>query len=98
MSDAESKDAIQAIRLSLAEVSNELSRFSHDVQNPLSILTGNVELINALTAGGGLDSGVQESLDDIQAAAHKLSSIVGRLQAIRERVLELSASNEPGKS
>ena len=92
MSASEQHSELTAARAHLEVLASELTRFSHDVQNPLSILSGNIELINAMSGEGAFEPAVQESFDDIQVAIGKLAEIVGRLQSIRERVSEIESA------
>lgn len=69
----------------LAEAARALSRFQHDLSNPVAVIVGNVQLIAELARASG-DEMLLESLDDIAEAAERVESQLGRLTAIRKRM------------
>ncbi len=70
-------------REQLAEVKRQLNRLHHDLQNPLSVLSGNVELVRAVSGDFELDETIVQSLEDIHAASHQLVELLDRLKLIQ---------------
>jgi len=74
----------------LEEIRGQLSRVHHDINNPLSVISGNVELISELTTALGMKGDLEGPLEDIAAAVDLLTENVDRLLAVRGLLNELS--------
>jgi signal transduction histidine kinase len=73
----------QAIGAQLERIRAELSRIHHDINNPMSVIAGNTELIGALLEATTPDAGVEAALVDLRTAVDMLGDQVDRLLALR---------------
>jgi signal transduction histidine kinase len=73
----------QAIGAQLERIRAELSRIHHDINNPISVIAGNAELIGALLEATTPDAGVEAALVDLRTAVDMLGDQVDRLLALR---------------
>lgn len=80
MSDA---TRIQDLGAQLERIRAELSRVHHDLNNPLSVIAGNAELLDVLTEGDGAGPGVREAIKDLLLAVEQLTGHTDRLLAVR---------------
>ena len=80
MSDA---TRIQDLGAQLERIRAELSRVHHDLNNPLSVIAGNAELLDVLTEGDGADPGGREAIKDLLLAVEQLTGHTDRLLAVR---------------
>lgn len=76
----------------LEAIRGQLSRVHHDINNPLSVISGNVELISELTNALGMKGDLEGPLEDIAAAVVQLTENVDKLLAVRGLLNELSPS------
>lgn len=65
-----------------------LTRVTHDINNPLAVISGNAQLLLELSRALDLDPDVAKPIQDIEEASHQLATMVERLNA-------LNASNRP---
>lgn len=73
----------QAISAQLDRIRAELSRIHHDINNPMSVIAGNADLISALLEATAPDTGVEDALDDLRKAVELLGDHTDRLLAVR---------------
>ena len=71
-----------------------LSRVTHDINNPLTIISGNAQLL--LEMSEDLTPDVAEQIAEIEEACQRLAQIVGRLSAANERVNGKAATLDNG--
>lgn len=62
------------------------SGLKHDINNPLSIIAGNAQLLLELASAHQLDEDVVQAVRDIESAAEQASKLVGQLKHLREHV------------
>jgi nitrogen-specific signal transduction histidine kinase len=67
-----------------ADLQGALSRVTHDINNPLSIISGNAQLLLELSRALDLDPDVAKPIRDIEEASQRLASMVQRLNALNE--------------
>lgn len=79
-----------AISAQLEQIRSELSRVHHDINNPLSVIAGNVELLSELTRALELGEDIGETVRDLQHAVELLTEQVDRLLAVRGLLSEVS--------
>lgn len=79
------------LKQAIAEARGLLSRIHHDVNNPLSVLSGNVELLQELVVALGMEDELSEPLVDMQAAVHGLGDSIDRLMVVRRLLSELES-------
>lgn len=75
---------------SLDEVREAVSSVYHDLNNPLSIISGNAQFLLELSREADVDEQFVSSVQDIQEAAQRMSSSLDRLTRLKE---ELEQSN-----
>ncbi len=61
-----------------------LSEMTHDINNPLAIISGNAQLLLELARMLDLDPDVAKPIQDIEEASHRLADTVRRLNALKE--------------
>ncbi|MDA0874064.1 MAG: hypothetical protein O3C45_03280 [Bacteroidetes bacterium] len=79
----------QAIGAQLDRIRAELSRIHHDINNPMSVIAGNAELISALLEATSPDTSVEEALEDLWTAVELMGDQVDRLLAVRGLLSEV---------
>lgn len=73
-------------RAKLERLTRQLADLHHDLQNPLSVLTGNVELLNEIAGEVEVDPSIMQSLNDIHAASGILVDMLARLKTMRDEI------------
>jgi signal transduction histidine kinase len=73
---------------------SQLSRIHHDLNNPLSVISGNAELLAELSRALGLEEELGGPIDDLSAAVDQLTENVDRLLAVRGLLNELTQQLE----
>jgi signal transduction histidine kinase len=79
-----SADPVQALDTML----RALSRTLHDVNNPLTVISGNAQLLNEIGPSMGLSPELQKPIGDIEEASVMLAEQLAELAALRERLQE----------
>lgn len=67
-----------------AALQQALSEMTHDINNPLAIISGNAQLLLELARMLDLDPDVAKPIQDIEEASHRLAETVRRLNALKE--------------
>lgn len=75
---------------SLEDVRETVSTVYHDLNNPLSIISGNAQFLLELTREQDLDEEFLSSLQDIREAADRISDSLNRLTRLKEELEESS--------
>ena len=70
-------------RAVLGRVRNDLGQVYHDVNNPLSVISGNIQLLEQLLVMHDADAGILEVVDDIRIACDKMAESSSQLDALR---------------
>ena len=65
-----------------------LSEVTHEINNPLAIISGNAQLLLELSRMMNLDPDVAKPIRDIEEASHRLAEMVRRLNALKETLGE----------
>lgn len=85
-----------ADRLHMREVLDQLratlSKVHHDVNNPMTVLSGNTELIRELAKAIGVEGEFDGPLSDIESALDVLSERIDKLMVVRKVLSDLSDS------
>jgi len=79
------------LKQAIAEVRGLLSRIHHDVNNPLSVLSGNIELLQELVTALGMEDELSEPLTDMLEAVNGLGDSIDRLLVVRGLLSELES-------
>jgi K+-sensing histidine kinase KdpD len=67
----------------LVRIRQNLSAIYHDINNPISIVVGNAELLMEMAVSAGLSSEFVDPLADICKASEQISAHVERLIQLR---------------
>lgn len=79
----------QELRQALARARALLTRIHHDVNNPLSVLSGNAQLLQELARALQVESEFTDPLTDMEQAVDGLSESIDRLMVVRKLLSEL---------
>ena len=83
MSDTEPPESLDDVRETVSSV-------YHDLNNPLSIISGNAQFLLELTREADVDEQFVSSVRDIQEAAERMSDSLNRLTRLKEHLGEAS--------
>lgn len=67
-----------------ADLHVALTRVTHDINNPLAIISGNAQLLMELSRALNLDPDVAKPIQDIEEASHRLANMVEQLNALND--------------
>lgn len=70
----------------LSEVHDAVSSVHHDLNNPLSIISGNAQFLLELSKEEDLDPQFESSAEDIQEAAERMAASLRRLAQIKDEI------------
>lgn len=82
----------------LRDLKGRLSRVHHDLNNPLSIVSGNAQLLRELAKALGVEEEFHGPLDDLEEAVEKLADAADGLILARQMLVELQRRMESEKS
>ncbi len=68
------------------EIHEAVSTVYHDLNNPLSIISGNAQFLLELSQAEDLDEQYQSSARDIKEAAQRMADSLQRLTRLKERL------------
>jgi signal transduction histidine kinase len=80
----------EELKAALEQLKSYISRIQHDLNNPLSVVSGNVELLKELAIALNVYADVEDPLEDMGAALDKLTEQVDRLMVIRSMLSNFS--------
>ncbi len=80
-------------RAILARVKSDLVQAYHDINNPLAVISGNIQLLEQLLVMQDTDPGILEVVDDIRIACDKMAKSSAKIDVLR---MELSSILENG--
>lgn len=80
---------------SLEEIRAALTRVSHDINNPLSIISGNAQLLLELANSLDLDEEFAQPVRDIEEASLRASGMLRSLTDLAQRLRAPSAEQTP---
>lgn len=69
----------------LAELRSRLGKLYHDLNNPLAIASGNLQLIEELLKMGETE-GVREAVADARESLSRFGALLQEFQALRESI------------
>lgn len=70
----------------LEDVHDTIASVHHDLNNPLSIISGNAQFLIELSREEDVDGQVSSSAEDIQKAAQRISDSMHRLAQLKEQL------------
>lgn len=76
------------LRPDAAALQQALSEVTHDLNNPLAIISGNAQLLLELARMLDLEPDLAKPIQDIEEASHRLSAMVRRLNELKEGLAE----------
>ena len=79
----EVSDQLETIRV-------QLSKIHHDLNNPMSVISGNAELLAELTKALGVEGELGGPLEDLARAVDQMADNADRLLAVRGLLGELN--------
>ena len=74
----------------LESIRRDLSRVHHDANNPLSVISGNVELLGELARALGTENEFNGPIEDMAKAIGLLSENIDRLIVVRKQLTDLA--------
>ncbi len=78
------KARADALEARLLDVTKEVTRIYHDLSNPMSALTGNVELLAILAEENPIDTPMRDTIRDLGLAVEKLGTTLEGLRHLRQ--------------
>lgn len=83
MSDTEPPESLDDVRETVSSV-------YHDLNNPLSIISGNAQFLLELTREADVDEQFVSSVRDIKEATERMSDSLNRLTRLKEELKDAS--------
>lgn len=68
------------------EVRDTISSVYHDLNNPLSIISGNAQFLLEISRDADMDEQFITSVQDIQEAAQRMADSLNRLTRLKEQL------------
>lgn len=84
----------EKIHTTLRAVRKHLSRIHHDLNNPLSIVSGNVQLLDELSKALQVRDDFELPLNDIMVAVEQLTGITEELLVLRNVLAQLEENSD----
>lgn len=78
----------------LRRIEGDLGSVFHDVNNPLSIISGNIQLLEQLLVMGNPDPDVMAVVDDIRIACDKMTESAKRIDELRSDIRSINIMDE----
>jgi len=88
-------DATQDVSVLLRTIRSNLSWVHHELNNPLSAISGNAELLLALADMKGLDEDIIAALRDIEEASQHMAESLHKLKVLKEMIPKQQPSSLP---
>lgn len=83
MSDSQPLDSLEDVR-------DQVSSVYHDLNNPLSIISGNAQFLLELSREEDLDDQFVSSIQDIKEATERMSESLDRLTRLKQELKKRS--------
>lgn len=84
------KTESEQLQATLDGIKSKLSRIHHQINNPLSVISGNVELLHELARVLGVQEDFSGPLSDIAAAVDQLAESADQLMVTRNLIAQLN--------
>lgn len=88
------RDESEKIHTTLRTVRKHLSRIHHDLNNPLSIVSGNVQLLDELSKALQVGDEFEVPIQDVMAAVEQLTEITEELLVLRNVLAQLEENSD----
>ncbi len=79
----------------LESIRVNLSRVNHDINNPLSIISGNAQLLLELAYAMDLQDDLVQPIRDIEEASRRIADLLHKLVVLRDRIPRPSSGGAP---
>ena len=79
----------ERLHKAIQEIRTRLSRIHHNINNPLSIVSGNMQLLHELSLSLEIKADFSEPLQDVEAALELLMEWVDELMVLRNSLADL---------
>ena len=79
----------------LLEVLQEIRQLRHDLNNPLAVIDGNLQLWRELAQAYDLDAELTQPFDHAREATDRLVVLLRRLDDLRDRLAEAVGEERP---
>ena len=73
----------------LSRVRTDVGKTYHDINNPLAIISGNVQLLEQLLVMQDTDPTIMEVVDDIRVACDKMTEASRELDTLRMEIASI---------
>lgn len=73
---------------SLEDIHDTVSSVHHDLNNPLSIISGNAQFLRELSREASVDDQFASSAEDIMEAAEQMADSIERLERLKKELRE----------
>lgn len=83
------KEESQNLHVAIQTIRNHLSRIHHDLNNPLSIISGNIQLLQELSAALQVQDDFDAPLRDVATAIEQLADTTEELVVLRGILAQL---------
>ncbi len=88
------RDESEKIHTTLRTVRKHLSRIHHDLNNPLSIVSGNVQLLDELSKALQVGDEFEVPIQDVMVAVEQLTGITEELLVLRNVLAQLEENSD----
>lgn len=88
------RDESEKIQTTLRTVRKHLSRIHHDLNNPLSIVSGNVQLLDELSKALQVGDEFEVPIQDVMVAVEQLTEITEELLVLRNVLAQLEENSD----
>ena len=88
------RDESEKIHTTLRTVRKHLSRIHHDLNNPLSIVSGNVQILDELSKALQVGDEFEVPIQDVMVAVEQLTEITEELLVLRNVLAQLEENSD----
>ncbi|MCZ6758001.1 MAG: histidine kinase [Bacteroidetes bacterium] len=88
------RDESEKIHTTLRTVRKHLSRIHHDLNNPLAIVSGNVQLLDELSKALQVGDEFEVPIQDVMVAVEQLTEITEELLVLRNVLAQLEENSD----
>ena len=88
------RDESAKIHTTLRTVRKHLSRIHHDLNNPLSIVSGNVQILDELSKALQVGDEFEVPIQDVMVAVEQLTEITEELLVLRNVLAQLEENSD----
>ena len=78
----------------LDELRHAVAKAVHDVNNPLTVISGNAQLLLEMGRAVGVGEELMGPAEDIEEAAERLAATLAELTALKERIVEATGGTD----